>query len=464
MDYIKIANEIVEAVGGSGNVLSVTHCMTRLRFTLKDKNLANVEAIKKIEGVLGNTFSAGQMQIILGKNLLPTFEEIVKNNRFEVGETVDENLDNIDPGKGNEEKKLKDLLKKFCSGILNYIVSSITPMIPGLIAGGMLKVFLLIFSLIWPFITKTQSYQLINFLSTVPFYFMPIFVAFGGSKKMGSTPVYAMIVAAGLIYPDFVALVTAGKPITLFGMPVMLVKYSSSLLPALLSTYAVAKLEKLFNKIIPGIFKAIFVGMLTITVGMVLTLVVLGPLGTFVGNYVVAFLLWLQTVIGPVALALVAAILPYMIMTGMHNLFSPVMVQLLSSTGYDSLFRPALILHNMSEGGACFAVALKTKSKDLRSEAVSCGIGCIFAGVTEPAIYGITLRLKKPLFGVSAGGAAGGLVAGALGAKAFVMGYSTILAVPIFENTITAILLGIATAIVVSGVVTYILGFEDIKK
>ena len=456
MDYEKIAQQIVASVGGPSNVKSVTHCMTRLRFVLKDDKKADTEALNKISGVMGSVFGMGQLQIVMGPNLIPTFNEVIKQNDFEVADIVDENLD--------EDNRPEPLTwRNAGSKLIGFIGGSVTPIVPVLIAGGMLKVFLLLIGLVWAAFDKTQTYTLLSMLANTPFYFLPIFVAYGAAKRLNASPIYAMIVALFLVYPDFMAMVTAGKAVTIVGLPVLLVNYSNSLLPALLSTIAVAYLEKFFTKIVPGIFKAVFVGPFTIAIAGILTLVVLGPLGTYVGNYIVGFLDWMYKAIGPVSIAVLAGGLPFLIMTGMHTLFGPFMVQSLAGVGYDGFFRPALILHNMAEGGACFAVALRTKNQDLRSEAFSCGIGAIFAGVTEPAIYGITIRLKKPLYGVMAGGAIGGLLAGLLGAKAFVMGYSSILAIPIFESTIIAIVVGIAAAIAVAFIVTFVIGFDDIK-
>ena len=156
-----------------------------------------------------------------------------------------------------------------------------------------------------------------------------------------------------------------------------------------------------------------------------------------------------------------AAEIVRLVMCGMHLGLVPFMTQALTNPGYDAVFRPAFILHNMAEGGACIGVALRTKDAEKRAEALSIAFGCIVAGVTEPAIYGINLPRKKPMYGVMAGGAVGGVVAGLLGAKAYVMGYSTVLALPIFQNTIIAMSIAIVTAIVVAAVVTYVLGFEE---
>lgn len=457
MDYTRIAKEIIEKAGGSENINSVSHCMTRLRFVVKDKAKANMEEIGKIEGVLGCVFGGGQLQVIMGKNLLPVFNEVIKDGSLAVGDVVNENLD---AGLDSKEKE-PFTLKKLGGDILGYVAASVTPMIPALISGGMLKVFLLLVTLVWPAFAQMSTYTLLSQLANIPFYFMPVWVAYGASKKLGASPMYAMLVAAAMIYPDFLNMVKEGAPVTLFGLPVLLKSYTSSLLPSLLLAFACAKFEKLFDKIVPGIFKSVFVGMLTITSTYVLTMVLLAPIGTYVGNYVVAALVWLESTIGPFAMMILAGGMPFLIMTGMHSLFAPFMVQSLSEIGYDGFFRPALTLHNMAEGGACLGVFLRAKNKDLKSEALSCAVGCIVAGVTEPAIYGINLRLKKPLYAVCLGGAVGGLLGGCLGVKAFVMGYSTILALPIFETTMIAMAISEVVAIVTACIGTVILGFDE---
>ena len=258
-----------------------------------------------------------------------------------------------------------------------------------------------------------------------------------------------------------VDVVAAGEPITLLGLPVRLMSYSSSLLPALLIALCAYYLEKFFNKIIPGIFKSLLVGLCTVTVTMVLGFTVLAPLGGYLGNYLAVVFGFLGDKIGFITVGLLAACLPWLVMCGMHLGLVPFMTQALTNPGYDAVFRPAFILHNMAEGGACIGVALRTKDAEKRAEALSIAFGCIVAGVTEPAIYGINLPRKKPMYGVMAGGAVGGVVAGLLGAKAYVMGYSTVLALPIFQNTIVAMSIAIVTAIVVAAVVTYVLGFEE---
>ncbi|KOC90299.1 PTS transporter subunit EIIC [Winslowiella iniecta] len=458
MNYKNIADQIVAAAGGNDNITSVTHCMTRLRFVIKNKSKVDEPTLRAVEGVLGVVDATGQLQIVLGKTLLPIYSEVEKAHQRNSGGVSDM------PTADEEEPAKKFSIMGMLNDAIGFIASAVTPAVPGFIAGGMIMVGLLLATLIWPTFKQSSTYTMLFFLSQCAFYFMPIYVAYGAAKKLGSTPIFAMVSAAALIYPGFIERVASGHPTTLFGLPVLLDNYASTLLPALLIALVAAKLEVFFNKIIPGIFKAVFVGAFTVALTGTLGFVVLGPLGTWLGNYIVAFLVMIHSTIGPFALAVLTGAMPFLIIAGIHHLFSPIMLQSLSSSGYDSFFRPALILHNMAEGGACFGVAMRTQYRDLRSEAFSCGIGCIFAGVTEPAIYGITMRLKRPVYGVMAGGAVGGLVAGLMGAKAFMMGYSNLLSIPVFQDTLLAIISGVVATIVTSCMVTLILGFEDIER
>ena len=462
LDYAKTAADIVEAAGGPANIKAVTHCMTRLRFIVNDAGAADQDAISAVKGVLGVIYANEQLQVVMGANLMDTYAQVVKQFSFAELDVVDENAD--DAAVTGEKGRLTP--KGIGQAIIGYITATVTPLIPGLIAGGMLKVVLMLATLIAPDFAKNSTYTLLSIVANAPFYFLPIWVAYGASKKLGGTGIYAMVVAAAMFAPDFLSLVNADPqvPQTIFGLPVTLRSYASGLFPALLLSFAAYEFERLWNKVIPGIFKSVLVGMLTIVCTYVLTMVVLAPLGAWLGGIIVNVLMAIYGVAGPFALAILAGALPFMVMIGMHTVFSPFMVQLLENPGYDALFRPALILHNMAEGGACLGVALRTKDAEFRSEVLSIAVGCIFAGVTEPALYGITFRLKKPMYGVVAGGAAGGLAGGLMGMRAYVMGYSNIMALPIFQDTIVAAVVAVVVAIVVSAAVAFALGIDEDAK
>lgn len=456
MEHAKAAEEILELCGGNGNISSVTHCATRLRLFILDKQKVNLDQIKKIKGVLGTVYSGDELQIVLGKNLIPVYNEVSKAHTPAGGTKTGAKEE-----KSVEKKTGKADIKELGGRLIGFVSASVTPMIPGLVAGGMLKTFLLLITLAWAPFEETQTYTLLSMVANVPFYFMPVFVAYGAARKLGSTPIFAMVAAAGLVYPDFVNLLAGEEAVSILNIPVMSVKYTSTLLPALLIAVCACYVEKLLVKIIPGILRPVLLGVGTIAVTYTLGITILGPVGDVAGSYVVNIFLWSADHLGPVAVGLLSGCMPFLVMTGMHHAVTPFMVQAIADPGYDVLFRPAYLLHNMAEGGACLGVALRAKDKALKAECFSLAFGCIVAGVTEPAIYGVNLPLKKPLIGVVAGAASGGIVAGIMGATAFVYGYSTILAIPIFQQTILAIVVAIVVAILVAAAVTFILGFDE---
>lgn len=465
MDYAKAAPEILKLCGGSTNISSVTHCATRLRFYVLDKQKVNVEQVKKVEGVLGTVYSGDELQIVLGKNLIPVYERVLKLYEEEKASTAPETAQGrvqketkeAQAGKAGGKKRAAE----FGSRLIGFVSAAVTPMIPGLVGGGILKTLLLLVTLAWPAFEEMSTYNLLSMVANVPFYFMPVFVAYGAAKKLNATPIFSMIVTAALVYPDFVEAIGSEAGVTMLGFPVMDVTYTSTLLPALLISVCAYYVEKLLVKIIPGIIRPLLLGVGTISITFALGITVLGPLGDFIGSYVVNIFLWSGEHLGPAAVGILAGCMPFLVMTGMHHAVTPFMVQAISDPGYDVLFRPAYLLHNMAEGGACLGVALRAKNKAFKAECFSLAVGCIVAGVTEPAIYGVNLPLRKPIIGVVAGAASGGVVAGLLGATAYVYGYSTILAIPIFQQTIMAIVAAIAVAIIVAAAVTFVLGFDE---
>lgn len=316
MDFRKVASELIKLSGGTSNITNVTHCSTRLRFIIKDKSAVDVDAIKKCEGVLGVVFTTDELQMVFGKNVIPVYTEASKLYEAagnKAGGTVPDEV----PAKKASKPEKKNA-KSIANNIVGFVSASVTPLIPGLVSGGMLKVFLLLTTLVWPAFKDASAYTLLSQLANVPFYFMPVFVAYGVAKKLGSTPLYAMSVAAALVYPDFIAMLKEG-PVTIFMLPVTKVSYSSTLLPALLIGIFACYCEKFLTKIIPGILRTVLVGAGTMTITYIAGVTVLGPLGDLVGGVVVKFFLWASATFGPVAIALLASAMPWLVMTGMHH-------------------------------------------------------------------------------------------------------------------------------------------------
>lgn len=458
IDYAKTAKELTELAGGPENIDAVAHCVTRLRYNLRNPSRADKEKMKNVRGVLGVIEAGGQTQVVLGANVNGVYEEVLKQYHF------DGQKEPVAPVKKEEKKNVKSVFK----AIVDYVAAAVSPMVPALVAGGLMKVVLLLIGLASPAFRKSSTNQILGFIANAPFCFMPVFVAYGGAKKLNSTPAYAMMVSAALLTPEWVTLVsqlkdTGTAATSILGIPALAVTYSNSLLPALLITAVAAYLEKFFTRYIPGIFRSLLVGLCTVSITGILAFTVLGPAGDYAGKLIAQIFLFLGGRVAPVAIALLAAFLPWLIMLGMHHSISPFMASNIADIGYDAVIRPAFILHNMAEGGAALGVALRAKDPEFRSEAFSIAFGCIVAGVSEPCLYGITMKLKKPMYAVMTGGAAGGIITGLLHVQAYVMGYSTLLALPIFMDTIVSMLTAIVVAIIVSAVTAYLLGFDQSK-
>ncbi|MCI8403114.1 MAG: PTS transporter subunit EIIC [Lachnospiraceae bacterium] len=454
IDVPALAADIMKLVGGPANVHTVSHCVTRLRFMLKNREAAKDAEIKKLPGVLGVVYGSGQYQVILGENLFPVYDEIVKNYEVEEGDAVNEmHEEDLKLQKDAGPKNAKYYFMK----VIQFMSQSLAPFITVLYGAGMLRVVLSLASYFFPEVTGNTTYMLFNYMSQTAFYFMPVLVAYGAARVLKSNPVFSITIVAALLYPDFTAMVSAGEAVTLLGLPVKLVSYSSSLLPAIFATILVAYLERFFYRVIPGLLRSVFAPLCVFLVGYPITVLILGPAGVVVGGWIVTVIVWLQAHVGGVAPGIIAAAHPFLVMMGVNMLMVPPMTELFTAVGYDNVFRPGWILHNIAEGGSCLAVMVKTKDKDLKSSALSAGIGAIVSGVSEPALYGIGMRFQTPLIGVVAGGLVGGAVAGIMGAKAFSMGYSSILGIVIFENTMAAIIAGVIVAFVISFLATYFL-------
>lgn len=222
MDYAKIAQDIIASCGGYQNISSITHCSTRLRLFINSKGKVNQDRIKSLDGVLGTVYSNDELQIILGKNLIPIYNETVKSYEGKQGSVPDDDVIVSE----SEPEKPKNKLSAVFNKVIGFVSASVTPMIPGLVAGGMLKVFLLLITLVVASFADTQTYKLLSMLADIPFYFMPVFVAYGAAKKLGGTPIFAMIASASLVYPNFVNLLAGEDPVSILNIPVMVVKYN----------------------------------------------------------------------------------------------------------------------------------------------------------------------------------------------------------------------------------------------
>ncbi len=448
MDYKKTAAEILKLVGGEANVTSVTNCMTRLRFNLNDAKKADVEAIKKIKGVQGVVTKNGQFQVVIGTDVGNVCDEIKKLGRFE------ENT-----ASASAEK----------TGIVAAFFGTLTaifqPIIPALAGSGMIKALLALLVALKLVDPGSQTYQIFNAFGDALFSFMPFILAFSAAKRFRCNPYVSAVLAGVLLHSSFTGLNT-GDPVHLFGfIPVTMISYGGSVVPILLIVWVQSYIEKFANKISPKPVKIFLAPMITIIVTGIIGITIAGPLGNLVGQVIAIGFNWLNDYAGWVIPVLMGTFCPFFVMTGMHYCFAPIQTIQYATLGYGTILGPGMLASNIAQGTAALVVGIKSKNKDLKQLGFSSGVTGLM-GITEPALYGVNLRLKKPLYASMIGGCAAGLYAGITGIHTFSSTTAGIFALPVyiggegFGNVINAAIT-IVISIIVTAVATFLIGFDD---
>ncbi len=444
MDYDLLGRQILSLVGGTKNVAGVAHCATRLRFNLNDDGKADLKQLEALNGVLGVVVKGGQTQIVIGPNVTKVYEVVVRITG--------------DITQGNETEK-----KKLVSRILDTVVGIFAPIIPAVTGAGMLKAVLSIL-VVCGLSKDSQNYYIINFISDAVFYFLPVLLANSAAKKFKCNPYFAMAIAGVMIHPNFIALASAGEGVHLFGMPIYLYKYASSTIPIILVVWFMSYVERFAEKYSPEIIKVILKPLIVLLVVSPVALIAIGPLGAYCGDIVAAGINLLDQHVGFLVPMLTGAFAPLLVAVGMHISLVPVSSIQLADHGSETAMGPGWLASNIAQGGAAMAVALKTKSKRMKQLALSSGVTAL-CGITEPVLYGVTLKLKRPLIAVMISGGLAGLYAGLSGLVRYSFGSPGIPTIAVFigenPNNIIKALITMAIAFAASFALTWILGFED---
>lgn len=449
MDYAKVASKVLEAVGGKDNVQSVIHCMTRLRFNLKDESKADEAKVKKIKGVVGVVNKGGQFQVVIGNDVPNVYKEVVKLGDFKQAKIAPQ-------GEG----------KKGVSAVLDTIAGIFTPIITALIGVGMIQAILAILTLTGLLSTDSQTYQILYIVGQSGMYFLPVLLAYTAASKFGCNPFLAVAVAGTMLHPDLIALFGSSESIHFLGLPVRAASYSSSVIPIILAVWAMSYIERFADKVTPKVIKTIVKPIIVLLITVPLTLIVLGPLGTIIGDYLAQGIMFLNERVSWLVPTLLGALCPLLVMTGMHYSLIPISTSGFATVGIDTVLCPSMLVSNIAQGAAGLAVAVKTKNKDFKQVALSGGITGVM-GITEPILYGCNVRLKKPLYAVMAAGGIGGFYLGINSVGSYSMASPGLLALPGYiggasmTNFIHACI-GAAIAFGVAFVGTLILGFEDV--
>lgn len=458
-DFKKLASSVVDAVGGVGNVTNLTHCMTRLRFILKDEAKASDETVKNIPGVMGLVKQGGQYQIIIGNNVAAAYKEILALG-VDGGATVD----------ASEQPKQKWTLKRVGMTILDAIIGTMTPLIPAIIGGSMVKLLAMLLLMTGVVGETNSTYVLLNTIGDAAFFFLPILVAVSASKKFGTNTYLAVAIAGLMVHPvfmDLMAKAAEGQAVTLAMLPITSVKYTYTIIPAIVMSWLLRYIEAGVDRITPLVTKNFLKPMLILLVGAVIAISIVGPTGVWLGNGISAVVYGIHGKLGWLAVAIVGAIWPLLVMTGMHRVFTPTIVTTIAETGSEAMVMPSEIGANMSLGGVSLAVAFKTKNRELRQTALAAASSALIAGITEPALYGVAIRLKRPMIASVITGFIAGAVAGLAGLASHSMAAPGLFTSVQFidkdnPTSILWIAAVMAISVVVSFALTLILGFEDI--
>ncbi|MCW3795905.1 beta-glucoside-specific PTS transporter subunit IIABC [Paenibacillus sp. LS1] len=399
MNNKDLAKNVLDLVGGEQNISGLTHCATRLRFVLKDDNKADLKALDQLEGVLKAQNSGGQIQVVIGAKVDAVYSEVRNLTSDQIGELSE----STDSG----PKKRRNPVNV----VLETIAGIFTPVLPALVGCGMIKCLATVITAMG-YLEGSGFLTIINMIGDCIFYFMPFFLAVSAANRFKTNPYLAVALAAGLMHPTILNAAaqiaeTGVNSIDFLGMPILLMKYSSSVIPIILAVWIMSYVYPIVNRVIPKFLQVLLTPMIVLFIMIPLELIVLGPVGSYIGDWLTNGINSLFSTAGVLAGAILGFFKPIMVMFGMHYAIMPIQVQQVATLGATVLL-PTALAANLAQAGAAFGVFVLTKSKTMKSAAASSGFTALF-GITEPAIYGVTLKYKRPFF---AGCLAGGLVGG----------------------------------------------------
>lgn len=451
MDYKAIGKKIISLVGGTENIRQLTHCATRLRFEFYKKEKVDVKSIENIPGVIGVVEKGGQFQVIIGNEVQTAFR------------AISEEMKHSEENDGNRELDREEKTT-IVNRIISVISTTFTPVIPALIGGGMIKAVLSILVLAKLVDPSESTYSILTFISDAPFYFMPVLLAYGAAMKFKCNPILAITMACALLHPSWNGMVEAGESITFFGIPVVLVNYSSSVVPIILSVWIMSYVERFAEKYSPSVIKFFLKPLLIMFIAIPIALLGVGPFGNLLNDIVQTGATVLNEKVSWLIPMLMGAFQPFLTLTGTAWAMTPIATGQISSLGYEVVNGPGMLASNIAQGGATLAVAFKTKNKELKQMAASSGFTAVM-GITEPCLYGVLLKLKRPLIASMIGGAAGGIYAGISGLVRYAFVSPGLTAIPAFigENpwNVVHALITIVISFVVGFAASWLLGFQE---
>lgn len=450
--FEELAEQVVPLLGGRDNITWFSHCVTRLRFTVKDHGLVDKDGIDALKGAIGSQWAGDQYQIIVGPEVEEAYSAILARGEIS---------GDMAPAAGDAAKPRTRTVGSVASAIIDAISGCITPILPMLVGTGMLRVVLVLLVQLGLITSDNPTYVTLAFAADAGLYFLPIAIGVTGSRKFGVKLGIGIMLGGILLDPTFVQLVKDGTPGSVFGIPITSFSYGSTVFPMVMTMFAAGYVERFFAKISPKPVKSILEPTLTLLVMIPLELCLIGPLGALLGTYLTAGIMWVYDTIGFVGVAIVCCLYPILVMTGMHTTLLPFLTQSFATLGYDPFVGAAQLVSNMTQGVAALAVAIKTKGdEDLKAEASTCAFAALAGGATEPALYGINLKFKTPLAAAMIGNLAGGLWVGITQVFRYSLGGTNLWDIAVFvgkEGNVVNMLIGVAIGVAVAFVAAMVL-------
>ncbi|GEM01914.1 PTS system, beta-glucosides-specific IIC component [Halolactibacillus halophilus] len=450
MDNKKIATKTIELVGGEKNVLRLTHCFTRLRFVVKDESKVNLAELNKLDGVLKAQNNGGQTQVIVGDRVAAVYGEIIKMTNIRTEDTEENNKKNDD---------------NWFNKAIQIIVGIFTPIMPAVAGAGLINglvTLLIATGLIDP---ESGLITILSMVGNSVIYFLPFFLAIGAARVFKTKEPLAMALAAGLMHPDILNLApafnsTESVTMDFLGLPLPIVNYSSSVIPIILAVWVLSHVYKVVDKVVPSFLKIVLTPVLVLVIMVPFELIALAPIGTYLGNLISSGVNNFFDVGGVISGAVLGFFRPILVMFGAHYSLIPIQVQQIGEQGFTLLMTSALAA-NFAQAGAALGVFFIAKNKTTKSLAATSSFTATF-GITEPAIYGVNLKFKKPFF---AGSISAAIVAGffmLVNAKTVSPGVPGLLSLT--NNTADKfiyIIIGVIAAFAIACVLTIVAGIDE---
>ena len=455
-DYKKLSDDIIAAVGGVENIRSASHCMTRLRLNLVDASKLNIDEAKKIPGVINIIVQNGEQQFVIGQDVPTLYEEIIKNPIKAAG-----SIEDAEALKADTQAQKSSIVET----VLSYVGGTFSPIIPIFIAGGLTGAIISLLSTFAGLDSTNGTVVVLSAIQQAMLYFLPIYIGFSSASRLKSNPYLGAFLGAVLVYST----INNAEGLSFLGLPIAQIGYNGQIFPVVLGTLFMSVVYKFLQKALPINLRTIFVPLLTMLITVPVTLLVLGPIGYWVGTGLANVVLAIYRFAPAVAVAIIGATTVWMVFFGMNNATYPVLFLLMAEVGSDPLICTGMAPANVAVGGACLAYALLAKDAENKQVGTGAGITAL-CGITEPGVYGVLFPNRYPLIGAMIGGGIGGFIAGLFGLTQYVVANPGFLSFAAYMNpdgtwgNFWGMMAVMVLAVVLGFVCTYVLGKRAMAK